>query len=138
MIRASTIRPLIGLLALSACGARENTSSGPDEFSVLPARALEMPSDFSSLPEPTPGAANLTDPNPQGAAVSALGGRANLVQTSSGSVSDSALLLSISATGADGALSLLTSSGRGKTLDAYAEWLRLQNAGISVPPPPSG
>lgn len=70
-------------LALSACGNGDkvpelmnlrSTTNGPDEFSVLPARPLELPDDLTALPEPTPGGGNLTDPNPQGDAIVALGG----------------------------------------------------------------
>ncbi|NVO56204.1 DUF3035 domain-containing protein [Rhodobacteraceae bacterium B1Z28] len=47
---------------------------GPDEFSVLPVKPLTQPKDYAFLPAPTPGAANLTDPNPKADAVVALGG----------------------------------------------------------------
>ena len=74
---------IFGLLALSltACAGGERTlrnldtgNNGPDEFSVTPSLPLELPEDLS-LPTPTPGGANLTDTNPIGSALSALGGR---------------------------------------------------------------
>ncbi len=51
-------------------------SDGPDEFSVLPTRPLEMPADMAALPAPTPGGANLADARPEADAVAALGGNA--------------------------------------------------------------
>ncbi len=58
----------IGLRHLRAPGP------GPDEFSVLPVKPLTQPQDYAVLPAPTPGGANLTDPNPKADAVAALGG----------------------------------------------------------------
>lgn len=72
---------LVLALALSACGGGRpgmlnlrGDKVGPDEFSVLPGKPLQSPTDLSSLPEPTPGGANLTDPTPNADAVAALGG----------------------------------------------------------------
>jgi hypothetical protein len=70
------------LLALAACGGDKapnlmnlrSDSNGPDEFAILPPKALELPTSLADLPAPTPGGANLTDPNPQGDAIAALGG----------------------------------------------------------------
>lgn len=71
------------LLLLAACGGDKapqlmnirQTTDGPDEFSILPPRALELPEDLTALPEPTPGGENLTDPRPFDDAIVALGGR---------------------------------------------------------------
>ena len=52
-----------------------SSTSGPDEFGIQPPKALEMPEDIASLPEPTPGGSNLTDQNPRADAILALGGR---------------------------------------------------------------
>ena len=81
MARASIC---IGLaaLALSACSSGDprlmnlnrGAGPGPDEFSVLPTRPLEMPSDLTALPPPNPGGPNRTDPDPEADAVAALGG----------------------------------------------------------------
>lgn len=68
---------------LAACGGPEQPSlmnvasntSSPDEFSVLPGKPITLPRDLASLPTPTPGGANLTDPNPRNDAIAALGGR---------------------------------------------------------------
>lgn len=71
------------LLALSACGGSDreprlmnlrSSTNGPDEFSILPPKPLEVPTDMAALPEPTPGASNRTDQNPMGDAIAALGG----------------------------------------------------------------
>ncbi len=72
-------------LALAACSGSErepqlynlrSDSGGPDEFAILPTKPLEIPEDLASLPEPTPGGANLTDPTPEADAYAALGGNA--------------------------------------------------------------
>lgn len=71
------------VLTLAACGNRDgvpslmnirSTTSGPDEFGIIPPKPLEMPEDLAALPEPTPGGANRTDRDPQAEAVAALGG----------------------------------------------------------------
>ena len=71
------------LLVLSACGNSDreprlmnlrSSTNGPDEFAILPPKALQLPSDLAALPEPTPGAANLTDQTPMADAIVALGG----------------------------------------------------------------
>jgi hypothetical protein len=50
----------LGALALGSCsGAKKQlglTRSAPDEFAVIKRAPLEMPKDYSSLPEPSPGA----------------------------------------------------------------------------------
>jgi hypothetical protein len=48
-------------------------TGGPDEFSVMPVAALEIP-DTLVLPTPTPGAGNRSDADPEGDAIVALGG----------------------------------------------------------------
>ena len=53
-----------------------SSTEGPDEFSILPPKPLELPSDLAALPEPTPGGGNLTDQNPMADAIVALGGTA--------------------------------------------------------------
>ncbi len=75
----------VALLALTACGGsnREphlmnlrSSTDGPDEFSILPPKPLEVPPDLAALPEPTPGGGNLTDQHPLADAIVALGGTA--------------------------------------------------------------
>jgi len=74
------------LLLLTACGSADPaprlmnlraSSEGPDEFAIVPPKALANPIDLTALPEPTPGGSNLTDPNPQADAIAALGGSLN-------------------------------------------------------------
>lgn len=74
---------LAALIALAACSSekeprlmhlRTNTG-GPDEFSIVPSKPLEMPENLAELPEPTPGGTNRTDQTPVADAVAALGGK---------------------------------------------------------------
>ena len=69
-------------MLLSACDGGEPrlmnlraTGNGPDEFAILPPKALQMPTDLKALPQPTLGGNNLTDPTPEADAMAALGGR---------------------------------------------------------------
>jgi hypothetical protein len=76
---------LSAVAALAGCSSSEtpelmnlrSSTAGPDEFGILPPKALEMPTDIANLPAPTPGGGNLTDQNPRGDAILALGGRIN-------------------------------------------------------------
>lgn len=69
------------LLVASGCandGLRQVqnvNADGPDEFFVDPKAPLQQPPNFSDLPTPTPGAANLTDRFPVQDAAIAAGGR---------------------------------------------------------------
>ncbi|TFL20076.1 DUF3035 domain-containing protein [Jannaschia formosa] len=71
----------LAALTLAAC-ERENPTlfniraqdRTPDEFAIMPTRPLQPPPDFSTLPPPTPGGVNRTDPQPQAEAIAALGG----------------------------------------------------------------
>lgn len=71
------------VVALAACAGDKppelmnlrSATAGPDEFGILPPKPLSMPEDLASLPEPTPGGANLTDQNPRADAIMALGGK---------------------------------------------------------------
>lgn len=75
---------LMAALAVSACSGKDRDirmrdlrsfTNGPDEFMVLPSKELQAPTDYASLPEPTPGGTNLTDQNPLGDGIAALGGK---------------------------------------------------------------
>ena len=143
------------LLGVAACN--RGGKVGPDEFSVLPTRPLELPDSLAALPAPTPGGINLTDPNPTGDAIAALGG----VQFAAGGIpaGDAALVAQASRNGTDPAIRLTLAQedarlrGRaqrgeaqnrarylrvyaGQALDAYAELLRFRNLGVQVPSAP--
>lgn len=74
---------LLGAAALAGCKGQtlaetlraSGVGGAPDEFLVLPTKPLEMPTDLSALPPPTPGRPNLVDPQPEQEAVAALTGR---------------------------------------------------------------
>jgi len=92
---------LAGALAVSGCAQKglrliQKPGTGPDEFLVLPSKPLSAPESYSSLPAPTPGAGNLTDPNPQAAAVAALGGKPSALVPGSGVPSGDAALVTAS------------------------------------------
>lgn len=79
MLRAVVFLAVIGLAACSSdepelMNIKQPRSDGPDEFSVLPTKPLEMPVDVAALPEPTPGGVNLADPTPEADVALALGG----------------------------------------------------------------
>lgn len=87
------------VLGLSACGGGRpgmlnvrGDKQGPDEFSVLPGKPLQAPSDYASLPPPTPGGTNITDPTPRADAVAALGGNPAALSATVLPASDGALL----------------------------------------------
>ncbi|WP_411838199.1 DUF3035 domain-containing protein [Paracoccus sp. ME4] len=109
-MRTSTL--VIGFAAamvLSACGGGtlNNIKAGqvgPDEFAILPTRSLSMPPDLAVLPAPTPGGANITDPNPQGDAVAALGGSPERLADRGVGAADQALVAQAARTGSDPAI----------------------------------
>ena len=53
-------------------------SNGPDEFSIVPPKPLELPEDLAALPEPNLGGVNRTDQTPKDDAILALGGKPNV------------------------------------------------------------
>ncbi|NBZ89613.1 DUF3035 domain-containing protein [Stagnihabitans tardus] len=84
MRKAGLVLAGVLVMTLASCGSRDRVpnlmnlrsgTNGPDEFSILPPKGLEMPEDLAALPEPTPGGTNLTDQNPQADAILALGGK---------------------------------------------------------------
>ncbi len=79
MLRATLGLSLLALAACSPAGqpilmhaAAQHT--GPDEFSIVPTRPLEMPASFAQLPPPNPGGVNRVDPQPRADVARALGG----------------------------------------------------------------
>jgi hypothetical protein len=66
-------------IALSACSSKglrdlRHDGNGPDEFMVQPVKPLAEPSNYSTLPTPTPGRANLTDRSALQEGIVAFGG----------------------------------------------------------------
>ncbi len=152
---------------LSACAAGDrglrdlrSNGGGPDEFSVLPVNPLILPNDVTTLPVPTPGGANRTDPAPEADAVSVLGGNPNALIARGAPTSDGALIAAASRNGVDPSIRQTLASedaafrtrrarltifgGRDRyfsayarqALDAYAELQRFRNAGIATPSAP--
>lgn len=138
---------------------------GPDEFAILPTKALQMPPDLNVLPQPTPGGRNITDPTPQADAVAALGGNPAHLNSQGVGAADGALLAHVSRYGRDGAIRQITAqedeAWRSRhsrralevlarsnvyyrayepmTLDSWAELERWRPTGVMLPSaPPEG
>lgn len=96
---------VLSTLVMTACsntGLRNlrNPSDGPDEFAVQPTKPLEEPANYTDLPPPTPGQANLTDRSALAEGTVAFGGRPD---TGQGGIpaSDGALVRHASRLGVD-------------------------------------
>ncbi len=94
---------VLAVLTLGACGPGGDpklmnirSARTPDEFSILPTKPLQLPEDVATLPEPTPGGINITDPTPEADAVAALGGNPAMV-TRTGKVTRDGGLVSYAA-----------------------------------------
>ena len=103
----SRIALVVAALAIAGCsnqGLRDlrTNGQGPDEFLILPSKPLEPPANFAELPEPTPGGANRTDPQPQADAIVALGGRATALNDQGVPSSDAGLVNYASRNGVPG------------------------------------
>lgn len=94
---------LIGLCLATVAGCGRNSDvpnlmniqarqDSPDEFSILPTGPLQAPDSFDTLPAPTPGGANLVDPDPRAAVAEALGGRVAAVRTAGVPAADTGLV----------------------------------------------
>lgn len=98
MRRSLGLIVIAAAIAVSGCSPKKGLRDlrapgpGPDEFSILPTKPLTAPKDYQVLPAPTPGGANLTDPNPAADAVVALGGRSSAIDTNGVPSSDAALV----------------------------------------------
>ena len=158
----------LGLAALlAACAGDEGVrrleapGDGPDEFAVMPVRPLVLPA-TNALPVPTPGGANLADPNPLGDAVAVLGGNPRGLQPGGIPSADAALVAAVSRNGVTPDVRALVAqedadwrsragltAGGGlfggdpywrvyarQALDAYGELDRFRAAGIRVPTAP--
>lgn len=109
------------VMLLGACGGGaglNNLRAGqnsPDEFAILPTRSLSMPADLSVLPAPTPGGVNITDPNPMGDAVAALGGSPDRLADRGVGAADQALVAHAARVGTDPQI-------RARLAQSDAEW----------------
>ena len=104
---------IAGVMGLGACGSNqlmniETGQNSPDEFAILPTRALSMPPDLALLPAPTPGGANITDPNPNADAVAALGGNPAIGSRTAVAFSNPDCAFDIQARLADGKYAIFT------------------------------
>lgn len=158
------------ILALAACGGDGRlmnltaSDEGPEEFAIVPTRPLQMPPDLAQLPTPTPGGANLTDPNPEGDAIAALGGNPDHLAQQGIGAADGALVAHATRAGVTPGVRQVTAAEdqairarRGRrplevlagtdvyhrayepqTLDSQAELERWRRSGAQVPtaPPP--
>lgn len=165
MIRAILCVGMVALLSACAGGDRglrdlRSNGGGPDEFRVIPAAPLILPSDLNALPTPTPGGTNLTDPTPNADAVAVLGGNPNALVPAGIPSRDGALVTAASRNGVDPAIRQTLASedaafrnqrarlslfgGRDRyfsayarqALDAFAELQRFRNAGVATPSAP--
>lgn len=154
----------IALLALTACSGDmptlmnlTNTEAGPDEFSVVPTEALQIPDDLGALPTPAPGARNLADPDPEGDAIAALGGNPARATRGSNTLMQHVGRFGVSDTirptlaaedeefrrRNDGRIlermfgtTVYFRAYRSMSLDRYAELERLRRAGVRTPAAP--
>lgn len=93
---------LMALALLAGCSGEPellnlaSSNDGPDEFGILPTKPLQEPESYASLPPPTPGGSNITDPTPEADAAAALGGR-----VTGGGIRDRALIARTTRFGVD-------------------------------------
>lgn len=160
---------ILAMALMTACGDTDrplrdmsSAGGGPDEFQVIPVGPLETP-DTLSLPEPTPGGTNRTDPRPNADAITVLGGRASAQVAGGIPADDGALVAQASRYGVDPAIrtqlaiederirerkrrsNLFNPLNRDRYFPAYAgqalnpraELARLRNLGVAVPNPPA-
>ena len=137
-------------------------TDGPDEFSILPTKPLQAPTDFAALPPPTPGGGNLTDPTPDQDAVAALGGDPAILRRTGVPATDGGLLNHAGRYGIDGSIrpqlaaadleyrrendgrllerlfnvNVYFKAYRRYELDQYLELARLRRLGIRTPAAP--
>ena len=159
------------LLGLAACAQDDPqlvnippqaAGDGPDEFGIVPNRPLETPSDFASLPPPTPGGGNLADPDPVGDIAEALGGTRAATRSSGALSGEPALIAQVGRFGIDGGIratlaeedlefrrqndgrilerlfnvNLYFEAYEPQSLDPFAELERLRRAGVRTPAVP--
>lgn len=157
-------------LVLGACSGTDQpilmnlsgSTTGPDEFAILPTRPLEMPASLSDLPQPAPGAANRADPQPMADAVAALGGNPAALERTAIGAGDGALVAHAARFGVSSdirerlavedlefrrqnqgrllerlfGVNVYFKSYRVMALDRYAELERWRRAGVRTPAAP--
>jgi len=169
LARSLIILALTAAAGLTSCTPRGSgllnlraTSTGPDEFAILPTKPLVLPKDFAALPEPTQGGTNLADPTPGLDAALALGGNAKSIKRAGVARGDQGLIAAAGRYGVapDIRVSLAAEDKQfrkdnpGKllerlfnvstyfsayepmTLDRYGELARLRRLGIRTPAAP--
>lgn len=171
-MRASGVKILVVLVAaglVSACSRSSEpnllniaaSTSGPDEFAILPNKPLQEPASYTELPPPTPGGANRVDATPTADAIAALGGNPAAVARGI-APGDAGLVNHASRYGRNGAIrSQLASEDlafrrrkdgrvlerlfnvnvyfrayRGMSLDQYGELERFRRLGVRTPAAP--
>lgn len=85
--RSVLVAAVLGLAACSQQVTPElmrltSGNDGPDEFAIIPSKPLVQPEDYTTLPTPTPGGANLADATPEADVIAALGGEPGAVSPS--------------------------------------------------------
>lgn len=167
-----TVLMLLAAVIVAGCGGTRDDEvslrkirhqgNGPDEFSIMPGKPLEMPADVAALPEPVPGGANRTDQDPVADGIAALGGNDGARRTTAPSAAHAGLIDRAGRFGRDpgirqalagedreirrqhGRVNLLrflptddyTQAYKGQWLDAYAEEQRLRRRGVRTPAAP--
>ncbi len=169
-LRPFILLAVVASVGLSACSSKKvggmmnlrASGAGPDEFAILPTKPLTMPKSYQTLPTPTPGGENLTDPTPRADAVAALGGNPKYLKAKGIARGDQGIIAVASRYGVSGNIrSVLATEDlefrrkhRGKllerlfgttvyfsayqpmTLDRYAELKRIRRAGLRAPAAP--
>ncbi|MDE2791018.1 MAG: DUF3035 domain-containing protein [Paracoccaceae bacterium] len=157
----------LSTVCLVATGCSDNVAKpGPNEFSVIPGKALsqpgDVPADVAALPTPTPGAPNRVSQAPQQDAIAALGGSPRTRDGAGIPARDQSLIEVVSRHGIDPGIrsELATADARlraehrprilnrlfgtnvyfdiyeNQSLDPYDERDRLRTAGIATPAAP--
>ena len=155
------------ILALAGCGEpklRQLRSSdrGPEEFTVIPVKPLQQPSDYATLPLPGSSIVNITDPTPKRDAIAVLGGSDTRFYKTGIPAADKALMRRADRYGTTKSIRTLLAiedtefrkrryrinrfqfrvrDEYGKlyakeTLDAYAELLKFRKVGVATPAVP--
>lgn len=99
-------------VSITACGSGNSVfdkngnfkikDAGPDEFSIIPTKPLEIPEDTVTLPEPTLGSKNRVDVEPELDAIVALGGKPERLESDLIANDEQALIAAASRNGVSG------------------------------------